>query len=144
MISNNLKTNQKVRSLSNDGTIVHECMPVDYEKNTKLTTEQKTQLLINGANIVNRVMDIVKLREDTDASLKRIDKDIAFVERTTKAEISKMMAQTESWEKKFEIVSKVLREMTITVTTNKDLHPDIAKALIDTVKAMVEKISIGE
>ena len=92
------------------------------------------QALTEGAKIVNKVLDIVKIREQTDASLKTMDKQIDLVERTTESEIKKMLAETDSWEKRFSMVSKLLQDMTITVTTNKDLHPDVAKALVDAVK----------
>jgi len=107
-----------------------------------LTEEQTSMLISEGAKLVNRVMDIVQLREQTDATLLTIDKKIELVQKTTKAEIDKMTAETDNWERRFAMVSKVLKEMTITVTQNKDLHPDIAKSLIDTVKSMVEKLSV--
>jgi len=107
-------------------------------------TEVYNQALTEGAKVVNKILDIVKLREQTDASLKTMDKQIELVERTTESEIKKMLAETDNWEKRFKMVSGILQEMTITVTTNKDLHPDVAKALVDTVKAMVINMTKGE
>ena len=102
------------------------------------------QALTEGAKIVNKVLDIVKIREQTDASLKTMDKQIDLVERTTESEIKKMLAETDSWEKRFSMVSKLLQDMTITVTTNKDLHPDVAKALVDAVKEAMINMSKKE
>lgn len=103
-----------------------------------------TQALTEGARIVNKVLDIVKIREQTDASLKTMDKQIELVEKTTESEIKKMLAETDSWEKRFSMVSKLLQEMTITVTTNKDLHPEVAKALVDAVKEAMINMSKRE
>ena len=52
-----------------------------------------------------------------------------------------MLAETDSWEKRFSMVSKLLQDMTITVKTNKDLHPDVAKALVDAVKEAMTNMS---
>lgn len=103
-----------------------------------------TQALTEGAKIVNKVLDIVKIREQTDASLKTMDKQIELVEKTTESEIKKMLAETDSWEKRFSMVSKLLQDMTITVTTNKDLHPEVAKALVDAVKEAMINMSKRE
>ena len=70
-----------------------------------------------------------------------MDKQIELVERTTESEIKKMLSETDSWEKRFSMVSKLLQDMTITVTTNKDLHPDVAKALVDAVKEAMINMS---
>ena len=116
--------------------------------NDKLSGDNKevitTQALTEGAKIVNKVLDIVKIREQTDASLKTMDKQIELVEKTTESEIKKMLAETDSWEKRFSMVSKLLQDMTITVTTNKDLHPDVAKALVDAVKEAMINMSKRE
>ncbi len=103
--------------------------------------EVYSQAITEGAKLVNKVLDIVKIREQTDSSLKTMDKQIELVERTTESEIKKMLAETDSWEKRFSMVSKLLQDMTITVTTNKDLHPDVAKALVDAVKEAMTNMS---
>jgi len=149
-----LKITETKRVINANGDIVYEAIPIskDVKKskddNTELSGDQKVELyakgISEGAAIVKKVIDIVQLREQTDATLKTMDKQIELVERTTEAEIQKMIAKTDNWEKRFKMVSKLLQEMTITVTTNKDLHPEIAKSLIDTVKAIIVDMSKGE
>ncbi len=138
MNGSNLEISKNKRQLNNRQEIVIDISPAQ----NSLTDEHKAQIITEGAKLANRVMDIVHLQEQTDATLKTMDKQIELVERTTAAEIEKLMAQTDNWEKRFMMVSKVLQEMTITVTTNKDLDPQVAKALIDTVKTMVDKMAV--
>jgi len=108
--------------------------------NDKLTEEQSTIILTEGAKLINRVLDIVHLKENTDATLKIMDKDIEKIKNSTECEIKKMVADTDSWEKKFEKVSDLLQEMTLTVTKNKDLPTEVMVAMINTTKAMIDKI----
>jgi hypothetical protein len=138
MNDSNLQVSKNKRQLNNTQDIIID-KPTDKGS---FNDEHKAQMISEGAKLAGRVMDIVHLREQTDASLKTIDKQIELVERTTAAEIEKLIAQTDNWEKRFLMVSKVLQEMTITVTTNKDLDPQVAKALIDTVRTMVDKMAV--
>lgn len=158
-----LKITETKREINEAGEITYTAVQnnnskiaeVSYEKNVekvddsnKLSGDNKeaisTQALTEGAKIVNKVLDIVKIREETDASLKTMDKQIELVEKTTESEIKKMLAETDSWEKRFSMVSKLLQDMTITVTTNKDLHPEVAKALVDAVKEAMINMSKRE
>lgn len=107
-----------------------------------LTENQITQVLTEGAKVVNRILDIAEIRVKTDNKLREIDKEIEQVQEVTKSEIEKMIAETENWERRFQMVSNVLKEMTITITQHKDLDPSVSKAMIDTVKTMVDKLSI--
>lgn len=121
---------------------------IDTNNNKELSGTEKAEIyskaLTEGAKVVNNVLDIVKIREQRNASLQSMDKQIELVEKTTEAEIMRMTANTNNWEKRFKMVSGILQEMTITVTTNKDLHPEVAKALVDTVKEMVSNMSKRE
>lgn len=144
-----LRVSETKRSINSKGEVVYDAVPIKAETQdgNKLSGDNKAKLygdiVSNGTELASKVLDIVKLREQTDASLKTMDKQIELVERTTKSEIEKMIAQTDNWEKRFNMVSKVLQDMTITVTTNKDLNPEVAKSLVDTVRVMVENISKG-
>jgi hypothetical protein len=143
MNSKDLPTSKNSRSIKIEDVevIIPESNQSDIIKK-QFTEEQTTLLISEGAKLINRVMDVVHLREQTDASLRTMDKKIELVQKTTRAEIEKMVAETDNWERRFAMVSKVLNDMTITLTQNKDLHPDVAKSLIDTVKSMVDKLSI--
>jgi aspartate/tyrosine/aromatic aminotransferase len=151
------KTTETKRVINDAGEIIY--VPIqnsesqinpkkDINDDTKLSGVNKaevySQALTEGAKVVNKILDIVKIREQTDASLKTMDKQIELVERTTESEIKKMLAETDSWEKRFSMVSKLLQDMTITVTTNKDLHPDVAKALVNAVKEAMINMSKRE
>lgn len=151
------KTTETKRVINDAGEIIY--VPIqnneiqinpkkDIHDDTKLSGVNKaevySQALTEGAKVVNKILDIVKIREQTDASLKTMDKQIELVERTTESEIKKMLAETDSWEKRFSMVSKLLQDMTITVTTNKDLHPDVAKALVNAVKEAMINMSKRE
>lgn len=151
------KTTETKRVINDAGEIIYVPIPnnesqinpkKDINDDAKLSGVNKTevygQALTEGAKVVNKILDIVKIREQTDASLKTMDKQIELVERTTESEIKKMLAETDSWEKRFSMVSKLLQDMTITVTTNKDLHPDVAKALVNAVKEAMINMSKRE
>ncbi|MBG6188231.1 hypothetical protein [Flavobacterium sp. CAN_S2] len=151
------KTTETKRVINDAGEIIYVPIPnnesqinpkKDINDDAKLSgvnkTEVYSQALTEGAKVVNKILDIVKIREQTDASLKTMDKQIELVERTTESEIKKMLAETDSWEKRFSMVSKLLQDMTITVTTNKDLHPDVAKALVNAVKEAMINMSKRE
>ncbi len=125
-----------------DAEIINTDSKLTINKDDTFNNDQKTLLITEGAKLVNRVMDIIHLQEQTNSTLVTLDKQIELVERTTQKEIEKMVAETDNWERRFSMVSKVLKEMTLTVTENKDLHPDVAKSLIDTVKLMVDKLSV--
>ncbi len=136
MSKNELPASKKSRSVE-----VFEDKP-EIVSGKRLTEDQGTQVITEGAKIFNRILDITEIRIKTDGKIREMDKEIEKVQKVTKSEIEKMTAETENWERRFQMVSNVLKEMTVTVTQHKDLDPAVAKAIIDTVKTMVDKLSV--
>ena len=112
--------------------------------NNNFTAEQKTKIITSaiteGAKLANKVLDIIEHRVKADDSLRQMDKQIELVQKTTEAEINKMYAETNNWEKRLSALSKILKEMIETITENKNLDPQVAKSIIETVKTMIEKM----
>lgn len=141
-MSNKLPLSNKLRSAEPVEVEIISDEPYSETSEVGLTESQITQVITEGAKVVNRILDIAELRVKTDNKLREMDKEIEKVREVTKSEIEKMIAETENWERRFQMVSNVLKEMTITVTQHKDLDPSVSKAIIDTVNKMVDKLSI--
>lgn len=142
-IENNLPKSNITRKLTDTKDEIEfveakEIQSKSNSPNNELTAEQKTEIttavITEGAKLVNRVMDIVEHRIKTDDTLRLMDKQIEFVEKTTEAEVKKMYAVTDNLNRRV----KIIEEMLNTLNQNKDLDPQVKDSISDTVITMLE------
>lgn len=117
----------------------------DEIKSNHNNKDNDSQLMAieKGAELANKILSICEIREQTEAYSKEMDKKIEMVKTVADSEISKIKADTQSWETKFHQVSNFVLNAIEQISKSDNLSDNVKEKIIDTLQQTIQEFGSG-